>query len=205
MEYGSLHLYHAALALWAVWLLGWMLAAPLTAKTVRESARSQFSYGVPMVAGTLLLFGRLRHPMLLERPLFPAQTSRSWVGVFAVAAGLAFAAWARVRIGRLWSSTITLKTGHVLIQDGPYALTRHPIYTGMLVALLGTALLQGTGGAVVGLGLFVLGFVVKLREEERLLTHHFGAAYHAYQAEVPALLPRLPWRKRHPRDGAPTC
>lgn len=78
-----------------------------------------------------------------------------------------------------------------MIRGGPYALTRHPIYTGLLLALAGTALARDSLAAVLGLALLVAGFVVKLRQEERLLLERFGRAYQTYRAEVPALIPRI--------------
>jgi protein-S-isoprenylcysteine O-methyltransferase Ste14 len=106
-------------------------------------------------------------------------------------AGLAFAAWARIHIGRFWSSAVVLKAGHALIRGGPYALTRHPIYTGLLLAVTGTVLARDSIAGLLGWALVLAGFVVKLRQEERLLLEHFGPAYQAYQAEVPALIPRI--------------
>jgi len=112
------------------------------------------------------------------------------VGVAAV--GFAYAWWARIHLGRLWSSTVTLKADHAIVRSGPYALTRHPIYTGLLLAVIATAVVEHTVGAVIGTGFMITGFVVKLRQEEHLLTQHFGAAYDAYRRDVPALVPR-PW------------
>jgi protein-S-isoprenylcysteine O-methyltransferase Ste14 len=105
--------------------------------------------------------------------------------------GLGFAAWARVLIGRFWSGAVTLKADHALIRGGPYAWTRHPIYSGLLLALTGTALARDSLGGFLGLALLFAGLVVKLRQEERLLLEHFGPAYETYRAEVPALIPRI--------------
>jgi len=93
--------------------------------------------------------------------------------------------------GLLWGGAVTLKAEHALVRSGPYALTRHPIYTGLLLAMTGTALARNSVAAIVGLGLFAVGVVLKVRQEEGLLTEHFGAAYRAYRAEVPALVPGL--------------
>jgi protein-S-isoprenylcysteine O-methyltransferase Ste14 len=100
-----------------------------------------------------------------------------------------------MHLGRLWSGSVTLKEEHVIVRTGPYGLTRHPIYTGLLLALIGTVLVRGTLGAVLGFFLIAIGIWVKVRQEEQLLISHFGDAYRAYRTAVPALVPR-PWRSR---------
>ena len=96
-----------------------------------------------------------------------------------------------MEVGRFWSASVTLKAEHALIRSGPYALSRHPIYTGLLLALIGTAISSGTAADAAGLGLIVLGVLLKIRQEEVLLLTHFGPAYRAYRQEVPMLIPRL--------------
>src|SRR5262245_9526769 len=178
--------------LWTAWLLGWLAAAPWAAKTViRQSAASRLANAILLLAGGFLLFIRPSGSGGLLRSQFVTSVWSEWGGVVAVAAGLGFAGWARVHLGRFWSGTVTLKADHALIRTGPYGLVRHPIYTGLLLAAAGTALARHTVGGVLGLGLLVLGIVVKLRQEERLLSEHFGDAYRSYQKEVPALIPRF--------------
>ena len=70
--------------------------------------------------------------------------SAYWIGLALLCAGLAFAVWARVELGRNWSGSVTVKEGHELIRSGPYAYVRHPIYTGLIAALIGTAVIIGT-------------------------------------------------------------
>ena len=89
----------------------------------------------------------------------------------------------------LESATVAVKEGHTVVRTGPYRLTRHPIYSGLLLALLATAILRDSWAAFAGWGLLVFGFVIKLRQEERLLLATLGPAYATYQAEVPALVP----------------
>src|SRR5215467_12702020 len=79
------------------------------------------------------------------------------VGVALTAIGLGFTVWARVQLGRFWSGTVTLKEGHELVRTGPYAVTRHPIYTGLLLALIGSAMARGTLGGLLGLVLLTFG------------------------------------------------
>lgn len=115
----------------------------------------------------------------------------AWIVLAAVVGGLGFTAWARWHLGRFWSAAVTLKAEHSLIRTGPYALTRHPIYFGILLALAGTVVVHDDLAGLAGYSLMLLGVVLKVRQEERPLTQHFGAAYRDYQALVPALIPRL--------------
>jgi protein-S-isoprenylcysteine O-methyltransferase Ste14 len=104
-----------------------------------------------------------------------------------------FTLWARLRLGRMWSSTPTmLRADHQLRTDGPYAITRHPIYTGLSGMLLGTVLLNGLGAS---LALLVVGAVIlgtRIPVEERLMSRTFPDEYARYRERVPRFVPRLP-------------
>ena len=106
-----------------------------------------------------------------------------------MAIGLGLAGWARFHLGRFWSGRVTLKEDHAIIRTGPYRIVRHPIYTGLVMAIAGTGLAQSTVAALAGLVLIVIGLIIKIRQEEQLLTDHFGAAYEAYRTDVRALIP----------------
>jgi len=96
-----------------------------------------------------------------------------------------------VTLGRNWSASVVLKHGQELISTGPYALVRHPIYTGLLVALTGTALYNGRWRALLGLACFAISFWLKARSEEDLLEGEFGEQYRSYRARTPMLIPSL--------------
>ncbi len=107
-------------------------------------------------------------------------------------AGLAFSTVAaRRHLGRNWSGTVTLKEDHELIRTGPYRRARHPIYTGMLVGFIGSAISLGEVRGVVAVGLVIVAFLIKIRLEERWMTESFGDAYRRYRTEVKALIPYL--------------
>jgi protein-S-isoprenylcysteine O-methyltransferase Ste14 len=117
-----------------------------------------------------------------------------WPGLVLLAGATAFTIWARVSLGAMWSSDVVEKKGHELRTDGPYRIVRHPIYTGLLGMLLGSAMLDGFGRwtlALVGGAVLLL---LKVRAEERLLTRVFPGAYERYRRTVPALVP-LPRRR----------
>jgi protein-S-isoprenylcysteine O-methyltransferase Ste14 len=113
------------------------------------------------------------------------------VGLVLLVAGTVFTLWARGVLGTMWSSTAVVKDNHALRTDGPYAITRHPIYTGLLVMLLGTALVRGVGPWIVALVLAAVALEVKIHAEERLLTSAFGEEYERYRRQVPQLIPSL--------------
>ena len=115
-----------------------------------------------------------------------------WLGLVLVALGLAFSVAARIWLGRNWSSMVTLKRDHELIRSGPYRWVRHPIYTGLLLAVLGSAIALGEWRGLIALALIIAAFLRKISIEERFLAPQFGAAYRGYRDEVPALLPQ-PW------------
>lgn len=178
--------------LWAVWMVGWMAAAPWSRRTVaRQSPAARFLPAVVFMVGAALYFAYFRGAGNPDRRLLPRSPALSWIGLALVAAGLAFSVWARVHLGRLWSGTVTLKEGHTIVRSGPYAVTRHPIYTGLLLAALGTALAVGTVPVAAGFVLVVVGLVIKSGQEERMLAGHFGEAYEDYRRRTPRLIPYL--------------
>jgi protein-S-isoprenylcysteine O-methyltransferase Ste14 len=113
------------------------------------------------------------------------------IGTCLLVVGLLIAVWARVILGRNWSNVVTVKVDHELIQTGPYRWVRHPIYTGLLLALAGSALAQNLRIDLAVLPLAFLGFWIKLRREEDWMHQQFGVAYEAYCARTSRLVPFL--------------
>jgi protein-S-isoprenylcysteine O-methyltransferase Ste14 len=126
----------------------------------------------------------------LTRRVLPRGNGPLLVGAVLVAAGLAFAIWARRHLGRNWSSSVVLKQDHALIRSGPYRWVRHPIYTGILLALLGTAVTIGELRAAIGFALFVVSFVLKSRAEEKWMREVFPE-YEQYRGNTAALIPGI--------------
>jgi protein-S-isoprenylcysteine O-methyltransferase Ste14 len=178
--------------LWLAWLAYWILAARGNKEIARhEGAGSRLVHHSPLVAGGVLMaWPHVLGPDWEGR--FHAHTF-GWflLGLALVIAGLGFAVAARVRLGGNWSGTVTLKKDHELVQSGPYALVRHPIYTGLLLAFIGTAIAVDRWRAVLALPLLLAGILYKITVEERFMREQFGDAYVRYRARVKALVPYI--------------
>ena len=192
---------HLIGALWLAWALYWLFGAFNTKVTQRrEPLGSRLAYVLPLIVAAVLLGWRhLPWGPLLGMRLWPRSFALYWTGVALLAAGLLFAVWARVHLGRNWSGAVTVKEGHELIRTGPYTLTRHPIYSGLLLAVIGTAITSGTLRAWVGVVIIAVAFAVKVRAEERFMRETFPGEYERYCEEVPALVPFTKPRRSAPR------
>lgn len=176
--------------LWVAWLLYWIVAAASAKATQRDEPWGErMSHVLPLMIGGFLIGKPSLLGAAMAQRIMPATPAWQWIAIILVACGLGFAALARVWLGRNWSAMVTLKENHELIRSGPYALARHPIYTGILLALLGTALAIGAGSAIAGFALMIVAFVLKLRIEERFMAAQFGDAYARYRNDVAALVP----------------
>jgi protein-S-isoprenylcysteine O-methyltransferase Ste14 len=177
-------------AMWLSWMVYWWAASRDVKSTVRrESVSSRLLHFVPLAIAVLLFsMKRVPIPFLGERFL-PLAKWPFWLGLFLTAGGLLFTVWARLHLGRNWSGTVTIKDGHELVTSGPYALVRHPIYTGLLLAMLGSALALGDWRGVVAFALAAGALWRKLRVEESWMQQQFGDAYQAYSQRVAALIP----------------
>ena len=178
-------------ALWLVWAVTWAVTSSWV-KPIAWSAtwQEQLAYRVPLWLAALLLV--VPHwPRPLEIQIIPHSETSGAVGALLTALGLGFAIWARQVLGRNWSSDVAVKEKHELIRSGPYALARHPIYTGMSLAFVGTAVAIGDWRAFIAAAIAIASFIYKLRLEERLMRETFGAEYDAYAGRVKALVPFL--------------
>jgi protein-S-isoprenylcysteine O-methyltransferase Ste14 len=183
------------LILWLVWAVYWCIAG-LRAKATRrlEGVASRLTHMVPLLVGVaIMMFPRLTGPYLTMHYL-PRSLWLFRLGFALVAIGLGFSVLARIWLGGNWSGLVTLKQDHELIRSGPYSFVRHPIYTGLLLAVLGSAIAMGEWRGLLGLALFAGAFLHKIQIEEQFMTAQFGADYARYRNEVPALIP-MPRRR----------
>jgi protein-S-isoprenylcysteine O-methyltransferase Ste14 len=181
------------LLLWIPWLVYWLMSAADVKPAVRhESKWSHASYIIPIgIASILLSIPPIAGGGFLLSRFLPPGIDAYWPGVILIAAGLGFTVWARQRLGGNWSGTVQVKQDHQLIRDGPYRFVRHPIYTGILVAFLGTAVVVGHWCGLLAVLVAFGSFWRKLTLEERFMRETFGSAYEEYRAQTAALIPYL--------------
>jgi protein-S-isoprenylcysteine O-methyltransferase Ste14 len=176
-------------ALWAAWALYWWV----TSRRVKEARRREPGWSRIAHFGPLALAG-----ILLALPVMPGGLGARflplswvgyWIGIVIVAFGLGLCVRARIVLGTNWSASVTIKHDHEIVRSGPYRWTRHPIYTGLLLAFAGSAVARGEWRGVLAVGIAFAALWRKLRLEERWLTEEFGEQYANYQRSVAALIP----------------
>jgi protein-S-isoprenylcysteine O-methyltransferase Ste14 len=179
-------------ASWLLFAAYWLFAA-LAAKppAKKETSGERFTHIGLMTIGFFMFYGDGFRLGLLNRRFLPDELWIAWAGAALTLLGVFFAIWARFTIGREWSSGVQIKQDHQLIRNGPYARIRHPIYTGMLLALCGTAITMGEYRAIVGVALFLFGFIRKAKKEELFLGGEFGAAFDEHRRRTGFFLPRF--------------
>ncbi|MGH9715180.1 MAG: methyltransferase family protein [Candidatus Acidiferrales bacterium] len=179
--------------LWFLFLAYWLFAARrVNRMRTREPVWHRLSYLLLIVFAVILFSSDARWFGILNRRFVPWSYWIADAGVPLTAAGIGFAIWARNHIGRFWSATVAIREEHQLIRTGPYARIRHPIYTGILVALVGTALVVGTCRGVLAFLLILSSLAFKARREEALLTREFGPAFDDHRRHTGFFLPRFP-------------
>jgi protein-S-isoprenylcysteine O-methyltransferase Ste14 len=199
----------ALYAVWIVWAVSWELAGAWTSKTQATPGLQARSFFRVLTNGgfLVLLFtppwpwslGRWKAiydqplPKALAGPLWSTPGAVGWVLAGVCAAGFLFCWWARVHLGKLWSSAITRKADHRVVDTGPYGLVRHPIYTGILAMTWAMALDKATPLALAAAVSLCVGYWMKSRIEEDFLRAELGAeAYGAYSRRTPMLVPFMP-------------
>ena len=178
--------------LWMVLCLYWIFSA-LRRKPVksRESFGRRLVYVFPLAIGLTLLFNSRFHDSPLGMRFAPDTFARGVAGMVLTAAGLALAMWSRFVLGENWSAVAAIRKDHELIRAGPYRTMRHPIYTGMLLGLLGTALVVGEVRGLLALVPLWIGFYLKARREEAFLSREFGAGFETHAKYTGMFLPRV--------------
>jgi protein-S-isoprenylcysteine O-methyltransferase Ste14 len=179
--------------IWISWFASWIAASFWSARTEkRVTTWDAWIYRSTICAGVILIAPRTAQA-LGEKPIWEVGDYGAYALVGVIVVGLLLTWWARIHLGRLWSSAITRKEEHRLVETGPYAFVRHPIYAGLITALLATAVTEATLAALLGAAVIAFSLWLKARAEERFLTTELGPdAYESYRRRVPMLVPFLP-------------
>jgi protein-S-isoprenylcysteine O-methyltransferase Ste14 len=170
----------------------WLGSLPFVKRTVqKESLSSGLQHTIVVAAGLYLLFGSPFTPAWFNQPVFTVTLPIALAGFGLAICGVGFSIWARLILGENWSSSPTIKQDHTLIVTGPYRAVRHPIYTGFLIALLGSALQHGLVRSFLAVLTCAVGLYLKVSVEEDFMVQRFGEAYLRYRRNVSALVPFL--------------
>ena len=173
---------HILQAVWLMFWLYWLAKAFNNKKSVyRQPFLSRLAYAWPLIIAAIISThwsgGRI--------VLLPASSIQRAVGMILCAGGFAFAIWARTILGRNWSGIATVKQDHELICRGPYKMVRHPIYTGLVLAFLGTFIAAWpTVGSGMLMAALIVALWIKSQQEEKLMQGQFPQAYPAYRQKV---------------------
>jgi protein-S-isoprenylcysteine O-methyltransferase Ste14 len=183
---------------WAAFLLVWGVSAFFVKQDVRGGgyAAARLRYWVlRLAAAAISIFAAVRlgragssGALLFSQGIFTPPPALGWVGAVLTAVGIGFAIWARVILGRNWSPRPAVKEHHELVTTGPYAYVRHPIYTGILLAALGTAITS----SIFGIGMFIfisVAFALRIKKEEKIMLELFPEHYPEYQKHTKRLVP----------------
>jgi protein-S-isoprenylcysteine O-methyltransferase Ste14 len=182
--------YAAVKWIWIIFITFWVLAAFVQKRNARRQTVGSRLMQISIILLVVVpLFVVDRNAGLLYRHLYPHSLVVQYIGVLLLLLGCGFAIWARFILGRNWSGIVTVKENHTLITRGPYAWVRHPIYTGILLALLGTAVTLGTILNLLEVPVIACAFWLKIRIEERFMLETFGEQYTSYRQHVKALIP----------------
>jgi protein-S-isoprenylcysteine O-methyltransferase Ste14 len=192
-------------ALWIAWALSWFGASFWRDRPQKSvGLQREWAYRLVLViGGGLLAVPAHRYEGWLR--LWRLDRAQAWGCIAVMVVGFAFCWWGRIHLGRLWSGQITKKADHRVVDTGPYGIVRHPIYTGILAAVLGTAIAKGTLYGLVGALGLAIGLWMKARLEEEWLRGELGKdAYDSYRVRVPMLVPFGPRGRRPPPSSPPS-
>ncbi len=177
-------------SVWGATALLWLVGAFRNKRTARRgSMLSRLVLLAPIALGYTLVASHTLRAGWLDLRLWPPTLAVEAAGLALTILGCGFAIWARVTLGSNWSARPSVKEGHELIVRGPYRLVRHPIYSGLLLALAGSVLAVDRNGCLLGWLLVLVTYAVKMSQEERLMMQTFPADYPAYRRRVKALVP----------------
>ena len=196
-----MNLHTATTILWALFGIFWFGAAelqhrrsgsePRPANKISDSPAARSIHHAMLATAFVFLFAPQTGIGVLGQRFLPAGPGFQIAGFVITIAGLALAMWARRHLAENWSSRVRIRVGHELIRTGPYAHLRHPIYSGVLLAVIGTAIEVGRWHALVSVALILISYSIKARREDAALAREFGDAWLEHRRRAGFLLPRF--------------
>jgi protein-S-isoprenylcysteine O-methyltransferase Ste14 len=188
----TMTLFPVATCLWGVFFLYWAISS-LSSKAAKktESVAERLQRMLPLAVAYVLLFYQAKSFGWLNKRFVADSSAAAIIGVVLTAAGVALAIWARWHLGANWSAIVSIRKEHELIRSGPYRRVRHPIYTGMLLAMAGTALVLGEVRGLLAFAITLFAFYWKARKEEAWLEREFGERFAEHTRQTGMFLPRV--------------
>jgi len=180
----------AELVPWLVFLFYWIWMWNKTKPTAETHADPYVNLNRVLIVISMVLLASHRLGIgWLGYELIPRTLAKALTGLAVTWAGVAFAIWARKTLADNWSAQPSLKQNHELIVQGPFKIVRHPIYTGIIIAVLGTAIMGGQVRGFIALAIVFFALWHKSRFEEELMRKQFPEQYEAYAQGVKKLIP----------------
>ena len=177
---------------WIVFVVYWIIGAMKTRATRdKEPFTSRFAVLLIEMLGYLLVFSGSTGISILGTRFIPRTMASAVLGVVFTWSGIGLAVWARYHLAEYWSARITIKEDHQLIRTGPYSHLRHPIYSGLILATIGSVLVIDEWRCVLGVSLVTVGYCFKASGEETMLARQFGEAFREHQKHAGFLIPRF--------------
>jgi len=178
------------LVAWISYFTYWWLMAKDVKSSIRtESPISRLIRSLSIILALSLLWVPKFPISLLTIRFLPDSNLFFWIGFIVTSGSLYFSVWARKLLGKNWSQAVTIKDDHQLITDGPYAIVRHPIYTGLIVGFIGTSIALGELRGLISDFLVFVVLLYKLKLEDKWLLEQFGESYKIYCQKTAALIP----------------
>jgi len=178
--------------IWLAWVVSWVVASLWSGRTKSfVPTRDSWVYRLPILIGAILLSPWTAGAVGASQLYNPGDIGTYLLAVV-VLFGISFTWWARIHLGRFWSNAITHKEDHRIVDTGPYGVVRHPIYTGLIIAILATGVAVATWTSLLGALFIAFGEWQKARMEEGFLSAELGQdAYGLYSRRVPMIVPFL--------------
>jgi protein-S-isoprenylcysteine O-methyltransferase Ste14 len=177
-------------ACWIAFVVVWLVSAFSAKRNLKNKYwwQSPWLRIVIFIVFYIFLWHRVVLLVGSTANILPPNILVAAIGLVLTAAGIAFAIWARFYIGRNWGMPMSLKADRELVDKGPYKYVRHPIYSGMLLAMAGTVLVAGPWWLVI-LAVSAIYFIYSANAEQKMLTQEFPEAYPAYKKRTKMLIP----------------